>query len=94
MSECAVRWRERWQAGGTLDVATEMPHLTLSIVAKTLFSADVESEASEIGEAMTTVLQMFRLLLMPFSEYLESCRCRPFADLRKRGRGWMPPFMG
>jgi cytochrome P450 len=71
ISECAVRWRERWQAGSTLDVSTEMPHLTLSIVAKTLFSADVQSEASEIGEAMTTVLQMFRLLLMPFSEYME-----------------------
>jgi cytochrome P450 len=71
MSAGAVRWRDRWQAGSTLDISTEMPHLTLSIVAKTLFSADVESEASEIGEAMTTVLQMFRLLLMPFAEYLE-----------------------
>jgi cytochrome P450 len=71
MSEWAVRWRERWQAGSTLDISTEMPHLTLSIVAKTLFSADVQWEASEIGEAMTTVLQMFRLLLMPFSEYME-----------------------
>ncbi|MGA2881462.1 MAG: cytochrome P450 [Bryobacteraceae bacterium] len=71
MSEGAVRWRERWQAGRALDISTEMPHLTLSIVAKTLFSADVESEASEIGAAMTTVLQMFRLLLMPFAEYLE-----------------------
>ena len=71
MSEGAVRWRDRWQAGSTLDISTEMPHLTLSIVAKTLFSADVESEASEIGAAMTTVLEMFRLLLMPFAEYLE-----------------------
>jgi cytochrome P450 len=71
MSEGAVRWRERWQAGSTLDVSTEMPHLTLSIVAKTLFNADVQSEASEIGAAMTTVLEMFRLLLMPFSEYME-----------------------
>src|SRR5580698_8810966 len=71
MSEWAVRWRERWQAGSTLDISTEMPHLTLSIVAKTLFSADVRSEASEIGDAMTTVLQMFRLLMMPFSEYME-----------------------
>src|SRR5580698_3300865 len=67
MSECAVKWPQRWQAGGTLDIAAEMPHLTLSIVAKTLFSADVESEASEIGEAMTTVLKMFSLLLMPFA---------------------------
>ena len=71
MSECSVRWRENWQAGGKLDIATEMPHLTLSIVAKTLFNADLQSEASEIGDAMTTVLQMFRLLLMPFSEYME-----------------------
>jgi len=71
MSEWAVRWRERWQAGSTLDISQEMPHLTLSIVAKTLFSADVHSEASQIGAAMTTVLQMFRLLLMPFSEYME-----------------------
>jgi len=72
MSECSVRWRERWQAGSTLDVSTEMPRLTLSVVAKTLFSADVESEASEIGAAMTTVLEMFRLLLIPFSEYLDT----------------------
>jgi cytochrome P450 len=71
MSETAMRWRERWIAGSTLDIAMEMPQLTLSIVAKTLFSADVQSEASEIGVAMTTVLQMFRMLLLPFSEYME-----------------------
>jgi cytochrome P450 len=71
MSECAVRWRERWQAGRELDISTEMPQLTLSVVAKTLFSADVQSEASEIGAAMTSVLEMFRLLLLPFSEYLD-----------------------
>ena len=71
MSECTVRWRERWTADSALDISTEMPRLTLSVVAKTLFSADVQSEASEIGEAMTSVLQMFRLLLLPFSEYLD-----------------------
>jgi len=70
MSETAVRVRESWQAGSSMDVSVEMAQLTLSIVAKTLFSADVESEASEIGKAMTAVLQMFQLLVMPFSEYL------------------------
>jgi cytochrome P450 len=87
MSDCAVRYREHWQAGSTLDVSTEMPHLTLSIVAKTLFSADVQSEASEIGEAMTTVLKMFRLLLMPLSEYLEKLplpQVRRFDNARAR----------
>jgi cytochrome P450 len=67
MSECAVRWRESFEAGSTLDISTAMPHLTLSIVAKTLFSADIESEAPEIGAAMTSILELFRVLLLPFS---------------------------
>ena len=71
MSESAVRMRDRWKDGSTLEVSEEMMRLTLSIVGKTLFSTDVESEASEIGEAMTTVLKMFRMLMMPFSEYFE-----------------------
>jgi cytochrome P450 len=71
MTEYGVRLRDRWKPGSTLDVADEMMRLTLSIVGKTLFSADVESEASEIGQALTTVLQMFRMLMLPFSEYLE-----------------------
>ena len=70
MSECAVRWRDRLQPGA-LDISREMPQLTLAVVAKTLFSADVESEASEIGAAMTSILQMFKVLLMPFSEYFD-----------------------
>jgi cytochrome P450 len=69
MSECAVRWRESLRPGA-MDIAREMPQLTLTIVAKTLFSADVESDASEIGAAMTSVLEMFDLLLLPFSDIL------------------------
>jgi cytochrome P450 len=86
MSECAVRWRDGWQAGSTLDVSTEMPHLTLSIVAKTLFSADVQSEASQIGAAMTTVLELFRLLLLPFSEYLDKLPL-PYVRRFQQARG-------
>jgi cytochrome P450 len=71
MSEYGVRLRDRWTARSTLDVSHEMMRLTLAVVGKTLFSAEVEEEASEIGEALTTVLKMFRMLMMPFSEYLE-----------------------
>jgi cytochrome P450 len=71
MSEYGVRLRDRWTAGSTLDVSQEMMRLTLAVVGKTLFSAEVEEEASEIGDALTTVLKMFRMLMMPFSEYLE-----------------------
>ena len=80
MSESAVRVRDRWQPGSTMDVSVEMAKLTLSIVAKTLFSADVESEASEIGQAMTAVLEMFRFLLLPFSEQLSKL---PLPSIRR-----------
>src|SRR5215470_6287204 len=43
MIEYAARLRDRWRDGETVDMAQEMMRLTLAIVAKTLFDADVES---------------------------------------------------
>ncbi|HLG99524.1 MAG TPA: cytochrome P450 [Bryobacteraceae bacterium] len=80
MTECALKLRDCWTSGSTLDVSAEMMRLTLAVVGKTLFSADVESEASEIGDALTTVLKMFNLLMMPFSEYLEKL---PLPSMRR-----------
>ncbi len=71
MSDYAVKMRDRWQAGETLDIASEMMRFTLAVVGKTLFSADVEADAADIGEALTAILRMFNLLMMPFSEYLD-----------------------
>src|SRR5438270_10450071 len=53
MVEYADRVRRSWINGATLDVAREMNRLTLSIVGKTLFDADVESQAAAVGEALT-----------------------------------------
>jgi cytochrome P450 len=71
MAEYAGRARERWHDGETLDIDQEMMRLTLAIVAKTLFNADVEAETPEIGQALTDVLHLFRMVLLPFSELLE-----------------------
>jgi cytochrome P450 len=71
MVEYGVRTRDRWEDGQTLDVAQEMMRLTLAIVARTLFSADVESDAPAIGEALTNVLHLFDLVMMPFSKVIE-----------------------
>lgn len=65
------RLRSAWQDGATLDVAQEMMHLTLAIVGKTLFNADVEGETDEVGAALTTLIQMFRTVTLPFAELLE-----------------------
>jgi cytochrome P450 len=80
MSEYAVRLRDGWKPGATLDISEQMSRLTLSVVAKTLFSADMESKASEIGEAINTVFKMLRLRMIPFSEYLEKL---PLPSIRR-----------
>jgi cytochrome P450 len=71
MTEYAERTGTRWRDGAQLDIAHEMMELTLAIVGKTLFDADVEEEAVAIGEALTTIINLFNAMLLPFSELLE-----------------------
>ena len=71
MSDYAARTSERWRDRQTLDMHTEMMRLTLGIVARTLFDADVENEAAEIGEALTRAFESFNFAMLPFTEYLE-----------------------
>jgi len=77
MVECAARARDQWQPGVEMDVSKEMMRLTLAIVGKTLFSADVTSEADEIGTAMTEIFALFDTLLMPFSNLLQKLPIPP-----------------
>ena len=67
----ADRMRNAWTDGATLDIAREMNRLTLSVVGKTLFDADVESQAAEVGAALTGVMESFWMMMMPFSDVLE-----------------------
>jgi cytochrome P450 len=79
--------RDQWQSGQSFDVLQEMMRLTLAIVAKTLFSTEVDSEADEIGTALTEVFSLFEIILMPFSEILEKLplpAVRRFKRARKR----------
>ena len=50
------RIQQEWHEGERIDVAREMTHLTMSIIGKVLFDADVFTESDELGAAMTTVL--------------------------------------
>lgn len=71
MVEYAARTRDEWRAGETRDIAREMMRLTLAIAGKTLFDADVESEADEIGEALTTTFDLFNRVSLPFAQWLD-----------------------
>jgi cytochrome P450 len=67
MVNYGVKLRAGWSDGETLDVSQEMMRVTLGIVGKTLFDAEVESEASEIGEALTAMMKMFERVTNPFA---------------------------
>jgi cytochrome P450 len=69
MVSFAERSLERWRDGQTIDVHKEMMHLTLEIVAKCLFDADVGAWATDVGKAMKVALENFssqrRLIRIP-----------------------------
>jgi cytochrome P450 len=69
MAETAERTGERWRDGTRVDMFEEMSGLTLAVVAKTLFSSDVEDETEEIGEALTAFLEWWFFASMPLGQY-------------------------
>ncbi len=79
----SARWRDRQE----LDISEEMMRLTLAVVGKTLFDAEVESDADEVGAALTEVMNLFGYLMLPFSELLEKLPLPPRRRfLRARAR--------
>src|ERR1700681_1716187 len=89
MVTCAERARDTWQPGVELDMHTgldihkEMTRLTLAIVGRTLFSADVSSDADEIGRAMTQIFELFDTLLLPFSDWIQKLPIPPVRRFEK-----------
>ena len=71
MASFAARTGAGWRDGARIDIHEQMMRLTLAIVGQTLFDADVEGEAAEIGEALTIAFESFVIAIMPFSEILE-----------------------
>ena len=56
MASYAERLQSEWTDGATIDIHHEMTRLTLWIVGKTLFDADVLDEADDLGHALTTAI--------------------------------------
>lgn len=73
MVEHAERTRTRWErlAPGPIDVAPEMTRLTLGVVGRTLFDADVEDDSADIGRALTDALRAFASPARPFPALVE-----------------------
>ena len=87
MSEYARRRTDEWQDGSVFDLSREMAAYTLAVVGKTLFDADIEHEAPEIGAALGAALAAFNFSVLPFSEQLMRLPLpvvRRFRDARER----------
>ncbi len=83
MIHFAEKMSAEWQDGEEIDIDKEMMRLTLWIVGKTLYSADVENNTDEIGEAMAIIVSMFNFMVLPFSEVLEKLPIPPVKRLKK-----------
>ena len=66
MVEHGLRAREQWRDGQVLDFVGEMMRLALGIVGKTLFDADIASDADTVARALGTAMDTFTLARVPF----------------------------
>jgi cytochrome P450 len=57
MGQYGEQIQQIWPDGGEVDINHEMTKLTLSIIGKVLFDADVFTEADELGAAIGTTLE-------------------------------------
>ena len=62
---------KRWEDGTTADIHRELMQLTLPIVTRILFGTDTKGKDTEISEAVTTVLEYFNRVALPFGEFFE-----------------------
>jgi len=88
MVEEAAHIRDLWKAGERRDVATDMMHLTLNVVARTLFATDLRDEVYELAAAINRIMGLYNFLVMlPAAEWLVHLRppgLAAFVKARKR----------
>ncbi len=88
MVEEAAQLRDSWSAGEQRDIAIDMMHLTLNIVARTLFATELRSEVYELAAAINRIMGLYNFLVMlPAAEWLVHLRppgLAAFVRARKR----------
>jgi cytochrome P450 len=71
MTEYILRMSNSWKDNDVLDVHKEFMQLTLAIVCKALLGFDIQSQASEIGKYVTTLVEHFNRARLPLAEVIE-----------------------
>jgi cytochrome P450 len=76
MVDCTLEAQARWTEDADLAIDREMAALTLRIVGKTLFSADLEHDAGDIGHSLRDALQAFHRINSPLAMLFKPARTR------------------
>jgi cytochrome P450 len=77
MTDYAIRHRDRWKNEDILDISEEMMQLTLGIICKSVLNYDVESEAKQVGKALTTTRNYSKRLQSPIGQVLDKIPILP-----------------
>lgn len=69
--EEAARLSDSWRAGERRDIAADMMHITLNVVARTLFATELGDEVYELAAAINRIMGLYNFLVMlPAAEWL------------------------
>ncbi|QMV17454.1 cytochrome P450 [Granulicella sp. 5B5] len=61
--ENAVAARDTWSEGAEIDIADEMMHLSLHVVARTLFDSEVTVEVLSVRDEVNTIMGLYNFLV-------------------------------
>ena len=66
--ELTRRWMDRWQSGSEYDLADEMTHLTIEVIAKAMFDVEVRGQVEQLGKAVAIFSEtLFREVSAPMT---------------------------
>lgn len=74
MVACADAAGRSWNDASPIAIDQEMMRLTLEIVGRTLFGADLADDAADVGASLTRVLRLFLMLNSPVIQLLAPLR--------------------
>jgi cytochrome P450 len=77
ITDYAASLNQRWKDGETRDILKEMMQLTLSIICKSVLNYEVESEAEEVGKALTICRNYSKRLQSPLGQVLNKIPILP-----------------
>jgi cytochrome P450 len=86
MVSCAQAMSRQWVTDERYAIDQEMMRLTLQIVGRTLFSADVLIDAKGIGASLTHALELFIILNSPVAQLISPLRKRAEQEVARSRR--------